>query len=106
MAMRQILIDHASKHATKKRGGTARRVEFQDSLVPMMPDDSYDDLIALDATLKRLADQDTRKARVVEMRYFGGLTMEQIACVLDVSLSTVESDWRMAKAWLSKELEN
>ena len=105
MAMRQILIDHAAKRATKKRGGAARRIELQEDHVPVITAEAWHDLVALDAALTRLAAHDTRKSRVVEMRYFGGLTMEQIACVLDISLSTAESDWRMARAWLSKEMQ-
>lgn len=106
MAMRQILIDHAAKRAASKRGGGMKRIELQEVNLPVMPSDSCEDLITLDKALRRLAEHDDRKSRVVEMRYFGGLTMEQIACVLEVSLSTVESDWRMAKAWLSRELKD
>ena len=106
MAMRQILIDHAAKRATSKRGGGLGKVELRDEDLPCMQNESCEDLIALDVALKQLAEHDDRKSRVVEMRYFGGLTMDQIACVLEVSLSTVESDWRMAKAWLSKELKD
>jgi len=104
MAMRQVLIDHAARRAAQKRGGAAQRVALDDAHVASVPDDSCHDLIALDEALERLAAEDARKAQVVIMRYFGGLTMEQIACVLRVSLSTVESDWRLARAWLSKEL--
>ena len=101
-AMRQILVDHARRKGAAKRGGDAQRVTIadpgsRDGLAPM-------DLVALDGALESLHDIDARQARVVELRFFGGLTVEEVAAALDVSPRTVELDWRMAKAWLSRAL--
>ncbi|MCZ6835225.1 MAG: sigma-70 family RNA polymerase sigma factor [Planctomycetota bacterium] len=102
-AMRQILINHAKKRSTLKRGGDRRQLTLEDrdnpsSVIPI------EDILAINEAMKKLELMDDRKNRVVEMRIFGGLTMEEIAYVLNVSKSTVEGDWRMAKAWLSRQL--
>ena len=104
-AMHQILIDHARKRSSQKRGGLAWRLELREDHVGFEANETWEDFLALDDAMQKLAERDARKSHVVEMRYFGGLTMEQIACVLEVSLSTVENDWRIARAWLSKELQ-
>ena len=102
-AMRQILVNHAEQRATLKRGGDRQRLSLEDSdgagaAIPV------EDVLAMDEAMKALAEMDARKCGVVEMRIFGGLTMEEIAHVQDVSKTTVESDWRMARAWLSRRL--
>jgi RNA polymerase sigma-70 factor, ECF subfamily len=101
-AMRRILVDHARAHTAGKRGGSMRRVNLDDArLVTPIADV---DLLALDEALTRLAALDPQQSRVVELRYFGGLTMEETAEVLHISPATVGREWRMAKAWLSAEL--
>ena len=100
--MRRILVDAARARASKKRGGSAAKVNLDDTaLLSPEPDQS---ILALDealATFSRLA---PRQARVVELRYFGGLTEEEIVAALDISPRTVRRDWSLAKAWLSREL--
>lgn len=97
-AMRQVLTDHARARGSQKRGRGWDRVTLQEGLVA---DNGADvDLVVLDEALAELATHDPRKSRVVELRFFGGLTAEEVARVLAVSLSTVESDWRAARAWL------
>jgi RNA polymerase sigma factor (TIGR02999 family) len=99
--MRRILLDGARARATAKRGGGEIRVTLSDDLVPFR---KHDELIALDDALMSLAKIDPRKSRVVELRYFGGLTVEETAEVLKLSPQSVMRDWRLAKAWLSREL--
>jgi RNA polymerase sigma-70 factor, ECF subfamily len=101
--MRQILVDHARAKCAVKRGGVQVRIEFKDTLD--YSDDRAADLIAFDDALKELAAFDPGKARVLELRYFGGLTMEEMAEVLGVSISTVRRDIRYAEAWLRRELQ-
>lgn len=103
MLMRRILVDHARKKAYQKRGGDAERVPFDSDL--FLPDEKSPSLIDLDDTLKTLAKIDPRKAQVVEMKYFGGLTVEEIAAALRVSPDTVMRDWKFAKSWLKRELK-
>lgn len=100
--MRRILVDHARSRQTGKRGGGAVRVPLTNAPVPVAGGDEGQlaDLLALDEALRSLASLDTRKARVVELRYFGGLTVEETADVLEVSAPTVALDSRMARAWL------
>lgn len=99
VAMRQILVSHARRRNTQKRGSGRRGFSIDDGPEPGIALD--EDLLALDEALDELAKLDSRKARVVESRFFGGLTHQEIAGVLDVSLSTVESDWRFSRAWLA-----
>lgn len=101
-AMRQILVSHARARGAEKRGGGRAKIAFTDALTPANAAEF--DPLALDEALTRLADLDERKARVVELRFFSGLTNEEVAEVLGVSLTTIESDWRMARAWLSRML--
>lgn len=103
-AMRQILVNHAEAKGTAKRGGDARRVHLDAAAAEAGHGVSLEDVVAVDAALRRLEALDPRKGRVVEAKIFGGLTHQEIADALGVSLTTVESDWRMAKAWLAKEL--
>ncbi|MHC5112780.1 MAG: ECF-type sigma factor [Planctomycetota bacterium] len=101
-AMRQILVDHARKRNAVKRGGDMERMTLSDTVG--MIGGAPLDLLALDEAMERLAALDERQARVVEFRFFGGITVQEIASVLDVSVSTVESDWRMARAGLHREI--
>ncbi|MEQ8763490.1 MAG: sigma-70 family RNA polymerase sigma factor [Planctomycetota bacterium] len=103
ISMRRILINHAEKRAALKRGGKRRRVTLFEAESPF--DEQADDLLALDEALKRFEEVDPDKARIVEMRFFAGLTNEEIARSLDVSTRTVERGWRLARAWLRKEIE-
>jgi RNA polymerase sigma-70 factor (ECF subfamily) len=100
--MRRVLVDHARARGYVKRGGDAQRVEFDEAL--MVAQDLDPDLARLDDALQTLEQFDARKARVVEMRYFGGLTASEMAVVLGVSEQTVHLDWSLAKAWLAREL--
>ena len=100
--MRRILVDHARARRSQKRAGDAVRVPFDDALV--VSNESPYDFAGLDDALQALARFDERKSRVVEMRFFGGLTVEETAAALDVSPDTVMRDWRLAKVWLRREL--
>ncbi|MGH9855445.1 MAG: sigma-70 family RNA polymerase sigma factor [Blastocatellia bacterium] len=96
--MRQILIDHARSHARAKRGGALRQVPFEETAI--VSDERAAELIALDDALQALAAFDSDKSRIVELRFFGGLTNEEVGEVMGMSLRTVEREWRKAKAWL------
>jgi RNA polymerase sigma factor (TIGR02999 family) len=99
--MRRILIDHARQHLGPQRGG-GQSISLEDA--PVMSDDRASELVALDEALEQLLHLDPRKARVVELRYFGGLSVAEISAVLNVSPDTVTRDWRRAKAFLRREL--
>ncbi len=101
-AMRQILHDRARRRRAAKRGGDAKRVPLEQMETPSGGHPV--DMVALDDALEHLAALDARQARIVELRFFGGLTIEQVGDVLGVSHTTVENDWRVARAWLSREL--
>jgi RNA polymerase sigma-70 factor, ECF subfamily len=101
--MRRILVDHARRHNVK-RGRGVQHVSLEDVAVVGPAADVETDLVALDEALIGLTRIDPRKAQIVEMRFFGGLTVEEIAGVLKVSPGTVKRDWRAAKAWLYQEL--
>lgn len=101
-AMRRILVDYARAHAADKRGGAMRKVPLEDAGLAGPAVDV--DLLALDEALTRLAALDRQQSRIVELRYFGGLTMEETAEVMRISPATVGREWRVAKAWLSAEL--
>jgi len=100
--MRRILTDHAKTKHREKRGGKARKLSLDE--IANYADQPAAGLVALDEALKILAEMDERKSRVVEMRYFGGLTVEETAQVLGVSDKTVIRDWNLAKAWLYQQL--
>jgi RNA polymerase sigma-70 factor (ECF subfamily) len=100
--MRRVLVDAARSKQYQKRGGGAVRVTF-DELQIAGPDPGCD-FVALDDALAALAKMDERKSRVIEMRFFGGLSVEETAAVLNVSVDTVMRDWKLAKAWLRREL--
>ena len=101
-AMRQILVEMARERGCQKRGGGARRVSLDEAMVISAGLD--EDLMAIDEALGALAQFDARKAQVVEMRFFGGLTEEEIAGALGVSPETVRRDWRLARSWLRRKL--
>ena len=100
--MRHILVDHARARRYQKRGGDAAKVTFDEALV--VTSGPTVDFIALDDALTALAKFDERKSRVVELRFFGGLSVDETAAVLNVSPSTVMADWRLAKAWLKRAM--
>ena len=100
--MRNVLIDHARGRQRVKRGGLQQKVPLED--VVLISEEQTDDLIALDTAMKRLEEIDARQSRIVELRYFGGLTVEQTAEVLGISPKTVKRDWAVARAWLHREL--
>ena len=101
-AMRQILVDYARQHRSAKRGGTLPKVDLEG--VCTQPDVHSGKFVALDEALSRLAEWDPRQGQIVELRYFGGLTEQEIAETLGVSVRTVKREWRMAKAWLYAEI--
>ncbi len=101
-AMRQVLHDRARRRKAAKRGGDAQRESLEHMETPVKG--SVIDLVSLDDALERLAQVAPRQARVVELRYFGGLTIEETAQVVGVSHGTIENDWRVARAWLKREL--
>jgi len=100
--MRRILVDHARARRAQKRGGPAARVAFDEALE--VTNEPREDFVALDDALEALATFDDRKSRVIELRFFGGLSVEETASVLKVSPETVMRDWRLAKAWLQREM--
>ena len=104
LALRRILVDHARSHGRAKRGGQCTRLQLDDGLIAAFEDAV--DLVALNDALGRLAELDTQRAQVVELRFFGGLTIDEVAAVLEVSSRTVERQWRYARAWLFRELSD
>lgn len=102
--MRRILVNHAEARNAKKRGGLVTRVTLDDSV--SWGGDRELDIVALDEALTRLAELDARQARVVELRFFAGLSIDESAEVLGISPATVKREWSMAKAWLRSELSN
>jgi RNA polymerase sigma-70 factor (ECF subfamily) len=101
--MRHILIDHARGHAREKRGGGQPVIQFDEGLV-FSPEQSSE-LLEVDAALQRLTELDPRQGKIVELRFFGGLTVDETAAVLGISPKTVKRDWSVAKAWLHGELK-
>ena len=101
--MRRVLVDHARRRGYQKRGGGAQRVTLHEGLAAS-PDPAFD-VLALDRALEVLEKDDPRKSRIVELRFFGGLSVEETAQLLRVSPDTVKRDWRLAKLWLLRELE-
>jgi RNA polymerase sigma factor (TIGR02999 family) len=100
--MRRILIEAARARNREKRGGGLEKVPYQESVIPAPEDDNS--VIALDDALTTLSKTDPRKAHVVEMRFFGGMTNDEIAAVLTISRDTVKRDWNFAKLWLAREI--
>jgi RNA polymerase sigma factor (TIGR02999 family) len=100
--MRRILVDYARARRFAKRGGGAQQVSLDEALV--VSDERAADVVALDEALNALAEFDERKSKMVELRFFGGLSIEETAEVLNVSPGTVMRDWTLAKAWLQREI--
>ncbi|MEP6903710.1 MAG: sigma-70 family RNA polymerase sigma factor [Actinomycetota bacterium] len=101
--MRRILVDHARAKHREKRGGAGENLPLEEAMM-VVSDEKTIDLIALDEALNRLAEFDEQQSRIVELRYFSGLSLEATAAALKVSRTTVANDWAMAKAWLHREL--
>ncbi len=101
--MRRILVDHARGRGRAKRGGAFRKLSLEDS--PAIPVGRDSNIVELDDALNSLAAVDARKAKMVELRFFGGFSVEETAQILNVSISTVMSDWRFAKVWLLREMQ-
>ncbi len=102
-AIRRILVDHARGHAREKRGGDRQRLALDEEVAARPGHDL--DLLALDEALHKLAGLDSRQAQIVELRFFGGLGLREVAEFLGVSPRTVDGDWAMARAWLRRELQ-
>ena len=101
-AMRNIVVDRARRRGRIKHGGGFKRVDLNEATLGGEQDAG--DVLALDEALKQLEQTDARKGRIVTLRYFGGLAMDEIASLLDVSTRTIEREWRFARAWLRREL--
>jgi RNA polymerase sigma factor (TIGR02999 family) len=102
--MRRILVDHARSHAYAKHGGGVPKIPLDD--IAVLSPERSSEVIALDEALKNLAKVDPRKSRIVELRYFGGLSVEETAELLGISPITVKRDWIVAKTWLHREISN
>ena len=100
--MRRILVDMARAKRFKKRGGEMSRIELDEALIPSSPP-AYD-VLGVDAALESLSELDPRRGKVVELRIFGGLSVEETAAALGISTDTVSRDWKLAKAWLARQL--
>jgi RNA polymerase sigma factor (TIGR02999 family) len=100
--MRRVLVDHARKHQAAKRAGRAVRVTFEDALA--VATDRPHELVAVDQAVEQMAKEYPRQARVVELRFFGGYTEDEIAGILSISPETVKRDWRFARTWLNREI--
>ena len=100
--MRRILVDHARKHHTFKRGGSFTRISLDEAAV--FSRERHRELIAVDELLARLASLDPEGSRIVELRFFGGLSLEETAEVMGLSIAKVRRDWSVAKAWFTREL--
>ncbi len=101
-AMRHILVDYARAKMSQKRGGAGQQITLNETA--LVSKDNSGEILALHEALERLGNMDERKARVVEMKFFGGLTIEEIAEVLQISPETVKRDWKFARTWLLREL--
>jgi RNA polymerase sigma factor (TIGR02999 family) len=104
MVIRRILVNSAHQRRAVKRGGGFRRLPLDESVLPAISEERAEMLIALDEALTRLGSADERLQRVVECRFFGGLSNDEVAAVLSISARTVKRDWRAARAWLFREL--
>ncbi len=100
--MRHILVDYARRHTREKRGGGAHEVTLDEAMI--VSSERADEMVALDDALQKLEQFDRRKSRVATMRFFAGLSAEETAQALEISVETVTRDWRMARAWLRNEL--
>jgi len=100
--MRQILVDHARSRGRQKRGGGALPVAFDETVIGTQ---ATSELVRLDDALRALAENDARKSRVIELRFFGGFSVDETADILEVSPQTVLRDWRLARAWLQRQMK-
>jgi len=100
--MRQVLIEHARARLAEKRGGGAEHIEFDEGI--LLTTEMSEELVMLDEALEKLEKIDDRKAKVVEYRYFGGFTNEEVADLLDIAPRTVDREWRLARSWLKREI--
>lgn len=103
-AMRMVLVSYARNHTAEKRGGGATSIDLDETLI--LSNERAEHMIALDEALEKLSQLNDRLSRTVELRFFGGLTIEETAEALDVASSTVKLDWQKARAWLRRELGN
>ncbi|NIT60400.1 MAG: sigma-70 family RNA polymerase sigma factor [Aliifodinibius sp.] len=102
-AIRQILVDYARKKKAEKRGGDQKRITFEEEKIDLQQ--HAEDLIMLNDLIEKMANLDKRRSRVAEMRFFGGMTIREIAEILDVSTRTIDRDWLKARTWLQNELK-
>jgi RNA polymerase sigma factor (TIGR02999 family) len=100
--MRQVLIEYAREQLAAKRGKRAEHIDIADAV--FLSSEMSEELVLLDEALTKLSEIDERKARIVEYRYFGGFTLEEIAKIFDLAPSTIERDWRFARSWLKREM--
>jgi RNA polymerase sigma-70 factor, ECF subfamily len=100
--MRQVLIEHARAQLAIKRGQRPEQIDFNEAI--FLTTEMSEELVILDEALEKLAAVDDRKAKIVEYRYFGGFTIEEVADLLDIAPSTVEREWRLARSWLKREM--
>jgi len=100
--MRQVLIEYARKQLAEKRGKRAEHIDVDDAI--FLSSEMSEELVLLDAALKKLSEIDERKAKIVEYHYFGGFTFEEIAKILDLAPTTVEREWRFTRSWLKREM--
>ena len=103
-AMRQILVDYARKRNAQKRGGSLQPISFEEDTLDL--DNHAEELIELDDLIDKMAQFDERKSKIAEMRFFGGMSVREIAKLLDVSTRTIDRDWLKARAWLQNELKS
>jgi RNA polymerase sigma factor (TIGR02999 family) len=103
-AMRRILVNHAKSRGRVKRGGGKQKLPLDEALTVSLEDD--DEILAVDEALEKLAALDERQAKIVELRFFGGLNVDEVAAVLGVSKRTVEREWAACRAWLRRELSD
>ena len=104
-AMRRVLVDHARRKNASRRGGSEYKKQGLDYAIEFVQEDAKTDLLALDEALEQLSTMNARQSEVVSLRFFGGMTVPEIAAHLDVSVSTIEKDWRIARAWLHTQLK-
>lgn len=104
LAMRRVLVNHARNRGRQKRGGAVERLSLEDVHQPATPARGID-LLTLDEALSELTERDARKSHIVELRYFGGLSLEEVATATGTSLATVKREWTLARAWLLRRLE-
>lgn len=102
--MRQVLVDYARRHRADKRGADCT-IKLEDNIGPVLEKEENVDVLLLDDALTRLAERDPQQSRIVELRFFAGMTVEETAAVMGISPATVKRDWSMARAWLSRHMK-